>query len=508
MDIKDLDMYSNLYSLLNERESYHVEYKSAKGGLPGSLWDSYSAFANTDGGTIILGVAERNNQFFFDGLNEEQIIKYKKNFWDCAHNRGKVSACIPRESDVRIEKVGESYLLICYIPRANYELRPVYIGANPFGNTFRRNHEGDYVCTDLEVRRMFADAEHDRRSQDGRILKGFKFDRDIDQESFHQYRQTFASLQPTHPWTGLTDFDFLKKIGGYAIDFETGEEGLTMAALMMFGHYESITNNSCNPHFFLDYREKFGIDGSTRWSNRIYPDGLWEANLYQFYIKSYNRLIQTLPRPFIIKDGIRQEESSAHIAVREALINCIIHQDISALGHIIVERTDDNLSFRNPGMMLVSEDQYFEGGRSICRNPILQKMFMRIGRAEKAGSGVDKIVKGWLDLGLPMPKVKEENRPDYVVLTLDFHPTPQDTPQDTHQDTPQDAVNIKEQRKLQIIEFCKAPKSRTEIMRHLGLKDRKSFIETYINPMIAEGSLTMTEPDKPTSGNQKYVTTP
>lgn len=47
----------------------------------------------------------------------------------------------------------------------------------------------------------------------------------------------------------------------------------------------------------------------------------------------------------------------------------------------------------NQGMMLVSQQQYFEGGRSICRNPILQKMFMMLGRAEKAGSGVDKIVR-------------------------------------------------------------------------------------------------------------------
>ena len=69
-------------------------------------------------------------------------------------------------------------------------------------------------------------------------------------------------------------------------------------------------------------------------------------------------------------------------------------------------------------MMLVSKQQYFEGGRSICRNPILQKMFMRLGRAEKAGSGVDKIVSGWQSLGLPLPTVAEETRPDYVVLTM------------------------------------------------------------------------------------------
>ena len=110
----------------------------------------------------------------------------------------------------------------------------------------------------------------------------------------------------------------------------------------------------------------------------------------------------------MMKDGVRQEETPAHDAVREALINCIIHQDVNAQGHIIVERTDESLIFMNPGMMLVSRQQYFEGGRSICRNPILQKMFMRLGRAEKAGSGVDKIVNGWQSLGWPLPTVAEE----------------------------------------------------------------------------------------------------
>lgn len=77
----------------------------------------------------------------------------------------------------------------------------------------------------------------------------------------------------------------------------------------------------------------------------------------------------------------------------------------------------------NQGMMLVSQQQYFEGGRSICRNPILQKMFMMLGRAEKAGSGVDKIVSGWKYLGWPLPTVREETRPDYVVLTMQLGTT-------------------------------------------------------------------------------------
>ncbi|WP_455607717.1 Fic family protein, partial [Bacteroides rodentium] len=480
-------------------------------------WESYSAFANTNGGTIVLGVVEKNNQFFFDGLTEETIVRHKKNFWDCAHNRGKISTCLPRESDIRIEKAGESYILICDIPRASYELRPVYIGSNPFGNTYRRNHEGDYLCTDAEIRRMFADAEHDRHSQDGRILVGFDFERDIDIESLHQYRQTIASLQPSHPWIGINDMDFLKKLGAYATEYETGKEGFTLAGILMFGKYDSITNNSGDPMYFVDYRERIATDSpDIRWTNRIYPDGLWEANLYQFYIRVYNRLIQSLPRPFMMKDGVRQEETPAHDAVREALINCIIHQDVNAQGHIVVERTDESLVFMNPGMMLVSKQQYFEGGRSICRNPILQKMFMRLGRAEKAGSGVDKIVSGWQSLGWPLPTVAEETRPDYVVLTMQLgtatvkKTTQENDTRKRHKKTTQENDTRKRHkqdvRKQQLLEFCSEPKSLFDIMQYLGLKARKNVMNVYINPMIGAGVLEMTEPNNPTSRNQMYVT--
>ena len=506
------DIVKRLKSLIKKGENSEIEFKSARGGIPASLWESYSAFANTDGGVIVLGVQEKNGKFSLDGLTEETVIRYQKNFWDCAHNKGKVSVCLPHEKDVRIEEIDGSYILICEIPRAGYDLRPVYLTSNPFGNTYRRNHEGDYLCTEAEVRRMFADAEHDRHPQDGRILIGYDFDRDIDMETLSQYRQTFASLQPTHPWVGISDMDFLKKIGAYAIEFETGKEGFTLAGILMFGKYDSIINNSGDPMYFVDYREKIALDDfNVRWTNRIYPDGMWEANLFQFYVRVYNRLIQLLPRPFVMKDGIRQEETPAYDAVREALINCIIHQDVNAMGHIIVERTDEALIFRNPGMMLVSKQQYFEGGRSICRNPILQKMFMRLGRAEKAGSGVDKIVSGWQYLGWPTPTVAEETRPDYVVLTMRIGGIPQENParkprKKTPQENPARKLNKKDQRMRQILDFCQEPKTVFEILALLGLSDRMNLMRTYLNPMLAMGILAMTEPEKPTSRNQKYKT--
>lgn len=76
----------------------------------------------------------------------------------------------------------------------------------------------------------------------------------------------------------------------------------------------------------------------------------------------------------------------------------------------------------NPGTMLVSLEEYFEGGHSVCRNPLLQKMFIFLGIGEKGGSGADVIVKGWKDNGWETPSITEKQNPDRVetILSVSF----------------------------------------------------------------------------------------
>ena len=77
----------------------------------------------------------------------------------------------------------------------------------------------------------------------------------------------------------------------------------------------------------------------------------------------------------------------------------------------------------------------------------------------------------------------------------------------TRQENPTRKPDKKEQRMQQILSFCQEAKSFTEILELTGLKDRESFKHTYIDPLIAAGKLRMTEPDNPTSRNQKYIST-
>lgn len=263
---------------------------------------------------------------------------------------------------------------------------------------------------------MFADANISTPA-DSRILTNYSLD-DFDKESLQQYRMLFAVARPNHPWLGLDDKALLEKLGGYRKDRESGKEGYTLAGLLMFGKYESITDISCAPNFFPDYQEWLSDAPDARWTTRIYPDGTWEANLFQYYRKILPRLQNFLPTPFQLTGNIRKDETSAHIAIREAFINLCVHSDFSVNASLLVKHIKNMLIFSNPGTMLITKAQYYKGGQSVCRNKALQKMFMMLGAAEKAGSGVDKIMKGWSDANWRAPYIETSLRPDIISLYL------------------------------------------------------------------------------------------
>ena len=263
---------------------------------------------------------------------------------------------------------------------------------------------------------MLADSSAELQ-RDSLVLEDFTID-DFDKTSVKQFRQLFVSSKPGHPWHVLDDIELFRKIGAYRIDRKTKKEGITLAGLLMFGKSDSIKEQDALPDFFPDFRERLSMDEKIRWTDRICPDGTWENNLFQFYLKVWPKLSSTLPKPFQLNKDERVDESPTHIALREAFINALVHADYSLSGNIIIEIDTEKFMFSNPGTLLVSIYQYYSGGISECRNPALQQMFMLIGRAEKAGSGVDKIMSGWQESHWRRPYLEIENQPDRIKLTL------------------------------------------------------------------------------------------
>lgn len=98
---KDQDRIKDfVQSLLAQRESEDLEFKQASSGFPGSFWDTYSAFANTEGGTIIFGVVEKKDGLYLDILADELVEKYKKDFWNNVNNKSTISCNLLSNDDV------------------------------------------------------------------------------------------------------------------------------------------------------------------------------------------------------------------------------------------------------------------------------------------------------------------------------------------------------------------------------------------------------------------------
>lgn len=473
---------------IGQEEGTELEYKSAKGGFPDSFWETFSAFANTHGGIIVLGMKEKNGKLYADGLDDTLIAKYKKNFWDCAHNKGKVSATMLTDRDVTVEEINSVRFLVFRIPKAAYDLKPVYLNGNPLKNTYRRNHEGDYLCTESEVRLMMADAESQKQSWDSKLLPNYTIE-DIDTATLRAYRQRFLMRHENHPWNDLDDMKFLTKIGAYHVNREDGTEGFTRAGILMLGKTESIQDSACAPQYFVDYQEKLSSDPMLRWTDRLYPDGTWEANLYQFFYKTYLKLTQLLPTPFILKGIDRQEESSAHIALREALANSLIHCNFAQQGNVLIVGRTGSISMRNPGCMLISIDEFYAGSHSICRNPILQKLFMFLGYGEKAGSGADIIKKGWEDNHWPMPVLTERVQPEETLMT--FTITSQETSQEIMsavtgndkipQETSQDIIHVVTENRQTSQETIEATRSTSQKILELVKKNGRITTQEMAN---------------------------
>ena len=406
------DLQPVLDQLLEDKESNDMEFKSAKGGFPYSMWETYSSFANTDGGAIVFGIREKDDRFYLDGLTKEQVKKYEKEFFNGMHNKQIVNIPLLKEKDVQAVEFGGTYFLFFYIPRVDRSLRPVYCGLDPYTGTYRRDLDGDYHCSREEVNSMFSDANI-ADPVDGRIMENFAKE-DLDPASIMQYRRKFEQWNPDHVWNTLPEDQFLEKINVFRKDRKTGKYGLTYAGLLMFGTYSAIMD--ANPNFFPDYQEI--EDPKDRWINRICPNGNWESNLFQFYSRVLPILQSFLPQPFILEGNQRKTETPAHVAVREALTNALVHADLTVNATLNVYKYPNKMVFSNPGTMLIPIWQFYKGGESVCRNKYLQTMFSFLGSAEKAGSGADKILHGWEKQNWKRPYLMERSRPNKVVLTM------------------------------------------------------------------------------------------
>lgn len=413
-----MDM-QKLKELIYKGEKVNVECKKAQNSIPDSVYETYSSFANTKGGTIVLGVDEDKTKtdpklrFIICGINNPE--KLREDFWNTINSQ-KVNANILVDDNVYVVEEDGIALLVIEVPRADYSVRPVYKGENPFKGTYKRNHEGDYHAKEYEVRAMIRDQSTE--GNDSTILEGYTMD-DIDPDTLKRYRIMFNSWNPQHVWRELPDKEFLEMLGGYRRERREKVEGLTVAGLLMFGTGLAIRDEFDN--IFMDFRNETDADDETRWVDRVTYDGTWENNLFNFFRKVLPKLTEDLKKPFALKNMQRIEDTPVHKAIREAFVNMIIHSDYRMdAGVLKIVKFNNGFRFSNPGSLKLPKEQIYKGGDSKARNPHMQTMLRLVGFGDNAGSGFPDILKVWSDNGWEVPELVEDTVMNQVTLTLKY----------------------------------------------------------------------------------------
>lgn len=385
------------------RENNRIEAKKALGGLPKSIWETYSAFANTMGGVILLGVEERADKSLHPvGLPDPQRLV--REFWDTVAHTTKVSANILSGSSVTIEPTGSGPIIVIAVPRAQRADRPVYLDESPLTETYRRSGEGDYRCSQEEVRSMLRDAAV--QTPDMALLDGLALDV-LAPDTLRRYRARLQACRPGRAWEDQPDAVFLQSIGAAG----PGADGAlhpTAAGLLLFGHERGILREF--PFYCLDYQEQDAPDAPCV-SRIVSSSGGWSGNLYDFYFGVRERLAQA---PFCPSDA------SVHRALDEALTNCLVNADYYGRQGIVIVRRPDAITFSNPGGFRIDLDAARSGGVSDPRNSALTRMLSLIDIGKGMGSGIPSIYSVWNARGWPPPVIQEHFQPDRITLSLSF----------------------------------------------------------------------------------------
>ena len=171
--------------------------------------------------------------------------------------------------------------------------------------------------------------------------------------------------------------------------------------------------------YFLDYQEQY--DADTRWTDRIISSsGDWSGNIYDFYFRVYNKVIQDIKVPFKMEGGTRVDDTNVHKALREALANCLVHADYYGRQGLVIIKKRDSITMANPGGFRIEVDAAKSGGVSDPRNGTMLKMFNLIDIGERSGSGIPLIFGVWREQGWVVPAVTEQLEPERTILSLVF----------------------------------------------------------------------------------------
>jgi ATP-dependent DNA helicase RecG len=468
---------ADIEKLAAQGESETLEFKRSTGELREAM-QTLCAFANGSGGIVLIGVRS-------DGKIIGQQVT-EQTLHDIAAARDRFEPPI----DVAIERieVASGRAVLVLIVAGTSDSVPCACDGRAFeriGNTTRRMSQERFEA-------LLLDRAHSRRRWENQIADEITF-KDIDREEVSRIIEAARSTGRLVGPVGRSLPDLLDRLG-------VRRKGrLLRAAVVLFGKT-----------FMPDYPQcelrmaRFRGSDKTEFLDQRHIRGpafklLEEAEIFcQRHFPLPGRIepgrLQRVDRPLIPPD-----------AMREILVNALIHRDYSiAGGAVSLAIFDARVEVWSAGRFPagITPESLTRAHPSVQRNPIIAEVFHRAGLIEKWGRGTNRVAEMCRATGIAPPEFAEISGAAVVVFRVDVLGSagayPQVTPQVTLHVAPQVAA---------ILKAATTPSSAVELQRAAGLKDRVHFLREYLRPLLEKGWLERTIPDKPRSRNQRYRTT-
>jgi ATP-dependent DNA helicase RecG len=483
------NLFPSLTSLLGSGEWADTEFKAARGALPKSAFETVSAFANTKGGWLVLGIAQHGKDFEVCGVSNPD--KLQNDFLSVLHADGKVNHDV-EVTEHRQQHDGKTVLAF-HIAENQRTRKPVYLDGD-IRRTFIRKGSGDYRAQQADIERMLRDSAADR--WDGEIFTRVALEEALDPSSlrwyrnrFHANNQGFDERQPDLDF--LYDWGYVVKEGGVLLP--------TRAGITLFGSLRAVRNLLPRPILdvrFLGYGSK-EEKPETRWIDRL----VCEGNILQSWQQLLAKYLFFMPKPFKDIDPATLERRDAppgFRVFREAAVILLIHQDYGDHSRkAVIQFFSDGISLWNPGDVFGSADRLMEPGEKEARNPAIAMALRRIAMCEQAGTGLRMMQREWQALGHAVPVY--ENDRAHKAFEMFLPDVSRAIGEVTREVTGEVTGEVG-----RLLQVFKGEVSRREIQEALALKHEDYFRKVYLKPAIEAGMVEMTLPDKPQSRFQRY----
>lgn len=459
-------------------EKQNVELKAANNGCPSRLYDTLSSFSNQDSGGIILFGIDENSDYKIVGVYDPQDLQ-KKVTEQCKQMDPVVRALFT------VCEIEGKVIVSAEIPGVDISERPVfYKGVGRIRGSYVRVGESDELMNEYEV--YSYDAFRKRTRDDIRIVGGARMN------LFHKERLAkylAAVKQERKNLAAHVDDDEILELMGVVI-----EGTPTVAGVMTFSIYpQTYFPQLCITAVVVPGTEvgALGEDGERFIDNERITGSIPE--MLDAAVDFVRRNSRT--KTIIGEDGQRRDKPEYPVkAVREAILNALVHRDYSIHTEnvpIRIEMYRDRMEIISCGGLYgkITIDSLGKV-RPETRNAALANMLELLDVTENRYSGIPTIRAEFRDAGLPAPIFSVRHGEFSVVFKNNIY----------------QAEGTKKQGNMQddILRFCDIPRTRAELIEFTGMS-RYYTMSSIVQPLIDEGKLKLTIPEKPKSPKQKFV---